>query len=62
VLTDVAGRADDFCLADIVVLDKNDLEQIANILVVVHDIANLVNEMDDGLCHPVSRRSLATED
>jgi hypothetical protein len=41
---------------------SDDLERIADILVVVHHLANLVDEVDDGLGHPVSGRSLSAED
>lgn len=61
VLGDVTGGRDDFSLADIVVFQEDDLEQVANIGIVVHNVTDLVDEVDDSLSHPVSRRSLATE-
>lgn len=61
-LGDVAGRRDDLSLADVVVFQEDDLEQVAHIRVVVHNVADLVDEVDDSLGHPVSWRSLATED
>ena len=61
-LADVASRADDLRLADVVVLQEDDLEGIANVFVVVDDVADLVDEMDHRLRHPVPRRSLTTED
>lgn len=61
VFGDVAGRGDDFSLADVVVLQKDDLQQVSNVRVVVHDISNLVDEMDDGLGHPISRCCLSTK-
>lgn len=62
VLADVAGRADDLSLADIVILQEDDLEGITNILVIVDNISNLVDKVNDSLCHPVSWSSLSTED
>lgn len=62
VLADVAGRDDDLGFADIVVFQEDDLEQVSNIFVRVDDPADLVDQMDDGLCHPVSGRRLSTED
>lgn len=61
-LRDIARRGDYLGLADIVVCEEDDLKQVADIRVVVHDIANLVDEMDDSLRHPVPWRCLATKD
>lgn len=61
VLADIAGRADDLCLADIVVGQVNDLEGVANILVIVDNLANLVDKVDDCLGHPITRSSLAAK-
>ena len=58
----VGRRNDDLCLADIVVLDEDTLEQIANIWIVVDDFPDAVDQVDDSLGHPVARSSLATED
>lgn len=62
VLRDVGGRNNDLCLRDIVVRDEDNLESIANIRVVVDNITNLVDQVNDGLGHPVTRSSLSTED
>lgn len=59
---DVRSRADDFCLADIVVLEENNLEQVTNVGIVVHHGSHRVDEVDNLLGHPVSRGSLATKD
>ena len=59
---DIAGGSDNLGLANVVVCEEDDLEQVADIRVVVHDVSNLVDEMNDGLGHPVSWRSLSTED
>lgn len=61
-LTDVTGRDDDLSLRDIVILQKDNLQEVANILIIVDDSANTVNEVDDSLGHPVSRCCLSTED
>src|SRR5438552_3512561 len=60
-LTDIARRTNDFSFADIVVLEEDNLEKVANILICVYDSPNTVDEMNDCLCHPVSRSSFATE-
>ena len=62
VLADVRSRDNDLSLANIVVLEKDDLEQVTNLLVIVDDGSNLVDQVNDLLSHPVPRRSLATED
>jgi hypothetical protein len=61
VLADVAGGADDLSLADIVVFQENDLQQVTNVLVAVDHFPDLVDEVNDRLRHPVSRSSLAAE-
>ena len=61
-LADIRSRNDDFGFADVVVFHKNNLEKITDILVVVDDFANLVDQVDDGLSHPVSRSSFAAKD
>lgn len=43
VLADIRSGYDDLALADIVVLDKDNLEEIANIRVVVHNLSNGAN-------------------
>ena len=60
-LADVGGWDDDLGFADVVVFDVDDLEEIANVLVVVDDFANTVDQVDDCLCHPVAWSSFATE-
>ncbi len=60
-LADIRSRGDDLSLADIVILDINDLEQIADIWVMVDDLADTADKVDDSLGHPVSRGSLATK-
>lgn len=61
-LADIRGRAQNLRLADIVVLNENDLEEIADILVVIDNGTDLVDEVDDRLRHPVSWSGFATED
>lgn len=61
-LANVGCRNDDFGFADVVVLDENTLEQIADIWIVVDDSANTVDQVDDSLRHPISGSSLAAED
>lgn len=61
-LADIAGGNDSLGLADVVVLDENDLEQIADVLVVVDDGADAVNQVNNGFSHPVARGGLPAED
>lgn len=61
-LTDIAGRDNDLSLADVVVFHENNLKQITNLLIVVDDLADLVDQVNNRLGHPVPRRSLASED
>ena len=61
-LTNVRGRGDDLGLADVVVLNVNDLQQITNIFVVVDDFANAADKMNDSLGHPVAWSGFASED
>lgn len=61
VLADVGSRADDLCLADIVVFQEDNLEEISNIRIGVHDLSNLADQVNDGLRHPVTGSSLASE-
>ena len=60
-LADVGGWDDDFCFADVVVFNVDDLEEVANVFIMVDDFANTADQMDDGLCHPVAWGSFATE-
>jgi len=62
VLADVGGRGDDFGFADVVVLDEDDFEEVADVFVVVDDLADVVDQMDDGLRHPVAWCGFAPED
>jgi len=62
VLANVRSRGNDLGLADIVVLEEDDLQQITDILVVVDNASDLADEMNDGLSHPVPGRSLASKD
>src|ERR1700712_1145576 len=61
-LTYVASWNDHFRFRDIVVLQKDDFQEVANILVLVDDGTNVVDEMDDSFRHPVSRSGFATKD
>jgi hypothetical protein len=61
VLAQVRGRDNHLGLADIVVLEEDDLEQVANLVVVVDDGGDGVDEVDDLLGHPVARRRLAAK-
>lgn len=61
-LADVGGRTDDFGLADVVVFDEDDFEQVADVRVVVDHCAHAVDQVNDRLGHPVSWSSLAAED
>lgn len=45
--TDVRSRTDDFGLADVVVLEEDHFEEITDIWVVVHDLPDLVDEVND---------------
>lgn len=61
-LADIAGWNDNFRLADVVVLNEDDLQQVADIGVIVDHRTDLVDQMDNGLGHPVARGSFASED
>lgn len=61
-LADIAGRHNNLCLGHVVVLEEDDLEEITNILVLIHNHSDLVDEVDDGLGHPISRSSFTTKD
>ena len=58
---DITRWNNDFCFADIVVLQEHDFEKITNIFIRIDDLADLVDEMDDCLSHPVARRCLTAE-
>lgn len=53
VLADVGGWHDNLTLADIVVFDKDDLEEIANVRIIVYNFTNFVHKVNDCLRHPV---------
>lgn len=61
VLAEVIGRDDHLSLANVVVLEEDNLELVTNVLVLVYHGADAVDEVDNLLSHPVTRRSLATE-
>lgn len=61
-LGNIRGRADNFGLADVVVLEEDDLEQVTNICVIVHNRSNRVDQVNNLLGHPVTRSSLSTKD
>lgn len=61
-LAEIGSRADDFCLAHVVVSQEDNLEKIADILVVIHNCSDGVDQMDNLLCHPVARCRLAAKD
>lgn len=60
-LTDIRSWCNDLTLADIVILNVYNLEQVANIGITVHDIRDFVDQVNDCLGHPVTWCSLATE-
>ena len=62
VLADIRGRGDDLGLTNIVVFDVDDLQQVTDVFVIVHDLANAANKVDDSLGHPVAWSGLASED
>ena len=61
VLADVRGRGDDFGLADVVIFNVDDLQKVADVLVVVDDFANAANKVNNGFSHPVAWSGLASE-
>lgn len=60
--TEIRGRGDDLSLADVVVGQEDNLQEIANVLVVIHHRAHGVDQMNNLLRHPVAGRSLSSED
>ena len=62
VLADVRSGGYDFRLADVVVFDVNDLQEVTDVLVIVDDFANAADQVDDRLSHPVAWSRLAAED
>lgn len=60
--TEIRGRGDDLSLADVVVGQEDNLQEIANVLVVIHHRADGVDQMNNLLRHPVAGRSLSSED
>lgn len=61
-LADIRSGNDHLGLADVVILEEDDLEQIANVLVIVDDGSDSVDQVNNLLGHPVARSSLATKD
>lgn len=61
-LAQVGGGDNHLGLADVVVLEEDDLEQVTNLLVLVDDSANVVDQVNDLLGHPVAGSSLSTKD
>lgn len=49
-LTDVGGWYNDLTLADIVVFDENDFQEITNVGIVIDNIADFADQMNDCLC------------
>lgn len=62
VLAQIRGRSDNLSLAHIVVGQEDDLEEVADITVVVHHGSDGVDQMNNLLRHPVAGSSLASED
>lgn len=62
VLAEVRGGDDDLGLANIVILDEDNLEEVTDLLVLVDDGSDVVDEVDNLLSHPVARCSLSTKD
>ena len=60
--TQVRGRDDDLGLADIVVLQEDDFEQITDLGILVDHSSNIVDQVNNLLGHPVARSCLSTED
>lgn len=61
-LAEIRRGNDHLGLADVVILEEDDLEQITNLLVVVDNGSNSVDQVYNLLGHPVARSSLATKD
>lgn len=61
-LANVRRRANNLGLADIVVLEENHLEKVANVRVVVHHRADGIHQVNDLLRHPVAGRRFAAKD
>ena len=62
VFADIGSGNDHLGLADVVVLEEDNLEQVTNILVVVDNGADSVDQVNNLLGHPVARSSLSTKD
>lgn len=45
----IASWSDDLSFADVVVFQKDDFEQVSDILVCIDNLADLVDEVNDGL-------------
>lgn len=61
-LAEVGSGDDDLGLANIVVLDEDNFEQVTDLLVLVDDGSDVVDEVNNLLSHPVARCSLSTKD
>lgn len=61
-LANIRSRDDNLCLADIIVLDKDNLKEVADVLVLIDDGPHIVDQVNDLLGHPVPRRSLPAND
>jgi hypothetical protein len=61
-LANIRSRHNDLGLADVVIRDEHNLQQITNILVVVDHIPNFVDEVNNRLGHPVAWCSLSSKD
>lgn len=61
-LTHVAGRDNDLGLGHVVILNEDNLQEVTNIFIIVDNRTDVVDEVDDGLSHPISWRCLATKD
>lgn len=49
-LADVRGRDDNLSFADIVILNEDNFEKVADILINVYYLTNCCDETDDGFC------------
>lgn len=61
-LADIRSGTNHLRLAHVIVLQENDLEQIANIIVLVDHRADRIDQMNNLLGHPVPWRGFTTKD
>ena len=59
---EIGGRNDPLCQRHTIVRDERDLDPVIGALIVVDNGTNVVDQFDDLLGEPVTRRGLATED